>query len=520
MMRRLLDPAADLALFDAATTRRIEARAAAALPPHELMARAGRALARLARAIAPHARRAWIACGPGNNGGDGLVLATHLHAAGIAVVASLVGHRPGRALPADAAWALAQARAAGVAILDGLPDDAALAGMDLCVDALLGVGQARAPEGALAEAIAALNAAGRPLLAVDLPTGLAGDTGATPGDAVVRADHTLALLTAKPGLVTGEGRERCGVLWFDDLGIAPAPDEAPVATLTGESTAARRHARRGQVANKGRFGDVHVAGGAAGMVGASLLAGHAASLAGAGRVLVHGHASDAGGTLPVDVRHPELMLRPAAELDALLRGNARATVVAGCGAGDEAAAQLPGLLAHAARLVLDADALNAIARDDGLRAQLRRRGARGAPTVLTPHPLEAARLLGTSAAAVQEDRLAAARRLAADCRAVVVLKGSGTVVATPGGRLAINPTGDARLATAGTGDVLAGWTGGLWSAQSPPDDAAAAGELAFEVAAAAAFVHGRACAFAGGGRRPVVAGELAALMARAVDALG
>jgi NAD(P)H-hydrate repair Nnr-like enzyme with NAD(P)H-hydrate dehydratase domain len=121
---------------------------------------------------------------------------------------------------------------------------------------------------------------------------------------------------------------------------------------------------------------------------------------------------------------------------------------------------------------------------------------------------------------VQEDRLAAARRLVADCRAVVVLKGSGTVVATPGGRLAINPTGDARLATAGTGDVLAGWTGGLWSAQSPPDDAAAAGELAFEVAAAAAFVHGRACAFAGGGRRPVVAGELAALMARAVDALG
>jgi hydroxyethylthiazole kinase-like uncharacterized protein yjeF len=518
MTRRLLDPAADIALFDAATTRRIEARAAAALPPHELMARAGRALARLASACAPHARRAWVACGPGNNGGDGLVLATHLHAAGVAVVASLVGHRPDRPLPDDAAWALAQARAAGVAILDGLPDAATLAATDLRVDALLGVGQARAPQGALAEAIAALNAAGGPLLAVDLPTGLSGDSGATLGDAVVHADHTLALLTAKPGLVTGEGREHGGILWFDDLGVAPASGEAPVAALAGASTAARRHARRGQVANKGSFGDVHVAGGAAGMVGASLLAGHAASLAGAGRVLVHGHASDPGGPLPVDVRHPELMLRPAADLESSLRGNARATVVAGCGGGDEAAAQLPGLLAHAARLVLDADALNAIARDDGLRTQLRHRGERGAPTILTPHPLEAARLLGAGAAEVQADRLAAARRLAADCRAVVVLKGSGTVVSAPDGRVRVNPTGDARLASAGTGDVLAGWIGGLWSAQSRTD-AVDAVELAREVATAAVFVHGRACAFAPGDRRPVVAGELAALMARAVDAL-
>ncbi|MGN6529790.1 MAG: NAD(P)H-hydrate dehydratase [Burkholderiaceae bacterium] len=532
MPRRLPDPAADrtpdLALFDAATTRRIEARAAAALPPHELMARAGRALARLARACAPHARRAWIACGPGNNGGDGLVLATHLHAAGVAVVASLVGHRADRPLPDDAAWALAQARAAGVAIVDGLPDAAALAAMDLRVDALLGVGQSRAPEGPLAAAIAALNAAGGTLLAVDLPTGLSGDTGATLGDAVVRADHTLVLLTAKPGLFTGDGREHGGALWFDDLGVEPGAGEAPVATVAGASTAARRHARRGQVANKGSFGDVHVAGGAAGMVGATLLAGHAASLAGAGRVLVHGHASDPGGPLPVDVRHPELMLRPAAELEPSLRGNARATVVAGCGGGDEAAAQLPGLLAHAARLVLDADALNAIARDEALRAQLRHRGERGAPTILTPHPLEAARLLGASAAEVQADRLAAARRLAADCRAVVVLKGSGTVVAAPDGRLSINPTGDARLATAGTGDVLAGWIGGLWSAQPRADagDAVAArqqaegaNELAREVAVAAAFVHGRACAFAPGDRRPIVAGELAALMARTVDAL-
>ena len=137
--------------------------------------------------------------------------------------------------------------------------------------------------------------------------------------------------------------------------------------------------------------------------------------------------------------------------------------------------------------------------------------------MLTPHPLEAARLLDTSVAKVQADRFAAVRRLAADTGAVVVLKGSGTLVAAPDGRVAINPTGDARLSTAGTGDVLAGWIGGLWSAQPPTDDAVA---LAFDVARAAAWLHGRACDFTAGDRLPLVAGELAALMARAANALG
>jgi hydroxyethylthiazole kinase-like uncharacterized protein yjeF len=252
------------------------------------------------------------------------------------------------------------------------------------------------------------------------------------------------------------------------------------------------------------------------MVGASLLAAHAASLAGAGRVLVHTHASDTGGALPVDVRHPELMLRPLAELQAALRDNRKATVVAGCGGGDAVAAELPGCLAHAARLVLDADALNAIARDAGLRTPLRARHARARATILTPHPLEAARLLGTTAAEVQANRLAAARQLAADTGAVVVLKGSGTLVAAPDGRVAVNPTGDARLATAGTGDVLAGWIGGLWSAQPA---AASAVAQAFEVARAAAWIHGRACDFSVGDRLPLVAGELAAHMARAARSL-
>ena len=511
--RRLLRSPLDVALLDDAATRRLEQRAAAALPAHALMARAGHALTRLARALAPHARRVWIAAGPGNNGGDGLVLATALHRAGVEVGVTLVGHA-GRTLPPDAAWALAQARAAGVAIGETLPGAAAQ--VDLAVDALLGVGQKRAPEGALADAIAVLNAMRCPLLSVDAPTGLSTDTGAQLGDAAVRATHTLTLLTAKPGLFTGAGRELAGEPWFDDLGVVPPPDEPAAAMLTGARSAADCLPRRRHLANKGSFGDVHVAGGGAGMVGASLLAAHAASLAGAGRVLVHTHASDAGGALPVDVRHPELMLRPVAELRQALRDNAKATVVAGCGGGDDVAAELPACLSNASRLVLDADALNAIARDAGLRAQLRTRGARGRATILTPHPLEAARLLASSAAEVQADRLAAARRLAADTGAVVVLKGSGTLVALPDGRVAVNPTGDARLASAGTGDVLAGWIGGLWSAQPAADGAA---EQAFNVARAAAWVHGRACDFTAGDRLPLVAGELAAHMARTAQSL-
>lgn len=511
--RRLLESPEDIALFDDAATRGIERRAAAALPEHALMARAGRALTRLARAIAPHARRVWIAAGPGNNGGDGLVLATALHRAGVEVGVTLVGHVAGRALPPDAAWALAEARAAGVAIGSALPG--AGARIDLGVDALLGVGQRRAADGAMADAIGALNALRVPVLSVDAPTGLSTATGAQLGDAAVRATHTLTLLTAKPGLFTGAGRELAGELWFDDLGIAPG-GEPPAASLGGSRSTAALLPRRRHLANKGSFGDVHVAGGAAGMVGASLLAAHAASLAGAGRVLVHAHSSDAGGVLPVDVRHPELMLRPVAELREAIRDNRKATVVAGCGGGDDVVSELPACLSNACRLVLDADALNAIARDAGLRAQLRTRGAGGHATILTPHPLEAARLLDMTAADVQADRFAAARRLAADTGAIVVLKGSGTLVAAPDGRVAVNPTGDARLATAGTGDVLAGWIGGLWSAQPPAD---AALDLAFAVARAAVWIHGRACGFTAGERLPLVAGELAAHMARAAQSL-
>jgi hydroxyethylthiazole kinase-like uncharacterized protein yjeF len=361
------------------------------------------------------------------------------------------------------------------------------------------------------------------VLAVDVPTGLSPDTGASLGDAVVRASHTLALLTAKPGLFTSTGREVSGELWFADLGVETTAEDVPVATLSGAAVVPPMFPRRRHLANKGSFGDVHVAGGAAGMVGASLLAGRAASVAGAGRVLIHAHSSDPGGALPVDVHYPELMLRPVGQLQSAVRSDRKSTVVAGCGGGDDVIAELPGCLSNACRLVLDADALNAIARDPGLRAQLRLRGARGRPTILTPHPLEAARLLATGVVDVQADRLGAARRLASDTGAIVILKGSGTIIATPGGCATINPTGDARLANAGTGDVLAGWTAGLWAAQPHGDPTSSceadAMALAARVAIAAVHVHGRACDFGGGERRPLTASALILAMARVIDAL-
>jgi hydroxyethylthiazole kinase-like uncharacterized protein yjeF len=463
-------------LHDAAASRAVEADALARHPPRALMRRAGLGVARLALAVAPHAQRIWVAAGPGNNGGDGLVAASHLHGLGRTVQVGLFGD-PAR-LPPDAAQALADAQAAGVPIDSALPQ----AAPDLAIDALLGLGTARAPQGAIADAITRLNGCGAPCLAVDLPTGLHPDTGQPLGAQVVRARHTLALLTLKPGLVTGAGRDFAGDVWLDPLGVDltgwPTPLRLAGAAELQLALPARRHA-----AHKGSFGDLAVVGGAGGMTGAAWLAARAALGAGAGRVFVD--LLGGGVEAAFDPLRPELMLRPG-----WWRGPApaiaRSTVVCGCGGGGAVREALPALLSRCPRLVLDADALNQIAADPALQAQLAARAARGLGTVLTPHPLEAARLLGSEAAAVQADRLGAARRLAEAARCTVLLKGSGSIVAALDGRTIVNPTGNALLSTGGTGDVLAGWIGGLWS-QQPRREADAA-----HVAAGAAWLHGHA----------------------------
>ena len=478
-----------LPLYSVAATRLIEREAANALPPHTLMQRAGLCVARLALALAPHAQCIWIACGPGNNGGDGFEAALHLHRWGKAVVVTWTGLPPGVAeLPPDAAASRQRALAAGVVMATDPPEQ-----FDVCIDALLSIGatldSARPGTALIKQWLDTMHASMALRLAVDVPTGLNADTGfithefATKSIATSARPYcandifTLCLLTLKAGLFTASGRDTAGQVWFDDLGVKPAAAE-PCAWLLGADRAAPHfRSSAAHASHKGSFGDVAVVGGestaTSHMTGAALLAASAALHAGAGRVLL-ALLGDVPG-LSVAPEQPEFMFRSFAELD--LR---RQVVVCGCGGGEAVKTVLAKVLSAATRAVLDADALNAIAVDPQLHAQLQARRGRGYSTVLTPHPLEAARLAGVTVDAVQADRLATARQLAGRFQCTVVLKGSGTVIAAPGQPAMVNPTGNALLATAGSGDVLAGMLGACL----------ASGMGEFEAACSAVFTHG------------------------------
>ncbi len=480
----------DAPLFDIAATRRIEIAAAARLPPHTLMQRAGLAVARLAMALAPHARAIWIACGPGNNGGDGFDAAMQLRQRGFNAIVTWAGDV--EHLPPDARQSLQRAQRVGVIFADAPPPT-----FDLVIDAMLGIGSSRAPEGLMANWLLRAQEGSAPVLSVDLPSGLNADTGAWAVTAperspAIRPRHSLSLLTLKPGLFTASGRDAAGEVWFDDLGVRHA--ELPVARLVGpRPTRIRPH-----VSHKGSFGDVAVIGGAEGMVGAAVLAASAALHGGAGRVFL-ALLNQVTGVL--DANQPELMFRRPATLDWR-----KMAVVCGCGGGDAVGVELPRVLSTASALILDADALNMIARDSTLQTLLRRRAVRGWRTVLTPHPLEAARLLETNAANVQADRLHAARLLAEKFAATVVLKGSGSVIASPNELSRVNTTGNGRLATAGTGDVLAGMVGARL----------ASGLSAFDAACEAAWQHG-ALADAWPTRQPLTASALSRFALPAQD---
>jgi hydroxyethylthiazole kinase-like uncharacterized protein yjeF len=499
-----------LTLLSLAELRAIEADAMAGLPPHTLMARAGRAAACWLREqiaqdnAAASPSTVWIAAGPGNNGGDALVLATELQRARIAVEVCM----PVDVKPDDARWALAEARAAGVAITATAP--ASFEQYGWLVDGMFGIGLTRPLEGVFATLAQHLwqraKQQGR-VLALDVPSGLDSDTGNVVGAGTsVRATHTITFIGAKPGLFMASGRDLAGTVTVAPIGVERAASAARTAVqLNAPTLFAAFLPARDFSTNKGSFGSLAVVGGDTGMCGAPILAARAALYTGAGKVHV---ALLGAGAPPYDPPHPELMLHPVDDLP-LDKMDALAI---GCGMGnrERATKVLNDVLALDVPKLLDADALNLLAADASLAAKVTARGAQGDPCVLTPHPLEAARLLGCDAPTVQRDRLAAARALTARFASVIVLKGTGTVVAAPDDRYAINPTGNAALATGGTGDVLGGIIGALLAQRLPPYEAALAGVYLHGLAADTLTAQGE-------GPAGLTAGELAPMVRKLLN---
>jgi len=429
-----------------ADVRAIE-RTAAGAP---LMERAGLAAAGAARdALAGHVPRVLVLVGPGNNGGDALVVARWLKSWFFDVTA--VFHGDAAKLSADAAAAHKAWRDAGGALGAQWPEGGE---WGLIVDGLFGIGLTRAVAGTAAQWIARANASGVRILALDVPSGLNADTGVA-YQPTIRAHATATFIALKPGLLTGDGPDYCGSIGVHALGVdaaAGAPGrKLDWRALTTQLPGTLHRAQRN--VHKGSFGTLGIIGGNDGMVGAAILAARAALCLGAGKIWV----GLAAGEVPlVDWAQPELMLKHAHQV---LEATPTALVVGpGLGTDARARALLSQAQALALPLVLDADALNLIAADASLARQV---AEREQATAITPHPTEAARLLATTTTAVQDDRLAAALALAKKFRAAVVLKGSGSVLAFVDGGWAINGSGNPGLASGGTGDVLSGMLGAL-----------------------------------------------------------
>ncbi len=459
-------------LYSVAQVRAFDAHAIKVLgmPGYTLMQRAAEAALNALRSRWPTALHIGIVCGGGNNGGDGYVLGRYARAAGLEV--SLFAAVDPALLQGDARRAADDYRASG-----GQTQPLSAPGIAACevlVDALLGTG-VRAPlNPGMLEAIAAMNRAAVPILSLDLPSGLDGDHGLALGDAV-RADTTITFVVPKCGLYIGAGPEYAGRVLCDSLEVTPPAGAAgePVLERIDESELARALPRRSRVAHKGDFGRVLIIAGGPGMAGAARLAGEACLRSGAGLVTV--------ATAPENVAaivggRPELICFGASGKVELDTAMAAATVVAvgpGLGTGAWSRELFEAALASGKSLVIDADGLNLLAA-----------AAHRLPpgTILTPHPGEAARLLGTSAATVQADRVAALRRLTEKTGAVVVLKGAGTLVGAPGRIGALCTRGNPGMAAPGMGDVLTGAIAALLAQCHDPVLAARAGVIAHALA--------------------------------------
>lgn len=468
-----------LPLYRASQVRAMDRRAIEQLgiPAYELMQRAGAAAWALLRGAWPRARCIGVACGPGNNGGDGYVLARLARADGFEVhVVSVPGGHPRRdpARKALAAWRGAGGR---VEAFDGL-----LPEVDVWVDALYGIGLSSAPSDTVRSLIERINASRRPVLALDVPSGLDADTGHAPG-IVVDARLTLSFIAPKQGLYTGMARDVDGEVRVDRLGLPPIDTglDPPSAWLVRDADLSAWLAPRHANAHKGEHGHVLCVGGEVGMGGAVRLCAEAALRTGAGLASV---ATRTAGVAALVAARPEAMTHAVEDAAALAPLLERADVVAvgpGLGQGGWGRGLLDAAIACGKPLVLDADALNLLATHPQPVPQ----------AILTPHPGEAGRLLGMATADVQSDRFAAAAALAARYRAVVVLKGAGTVVAAPGRAPVVIGAGNPGMATGGMGDVLSGVVAALLAQGLPAFEAAVAGALLHAAAGdAAARVDG------------------------------
>ena len=476
-----------VALYSTQQVRALDAYAIETLgiPGYTLMQRAGEAALRCLRTRWPGARGVVIVCGPGNNGGDGYVLARLARSAGLAV--TVLAASPANRLRGDARQAAEAWRAEGGSVCPFDPQP--LAEAEIIVDALLGTGLQGALRVEMARVIRQINAAGRAVLALDVPSGLDSDTGLPLGDAV-RAECTLSFVGLKTGLFIGDGPQFAGQVCFDDLGLGAALAELPPARLERilEAEIGRALPRRARSAHKGDFGRVLIVGGAVGMPGAARLAGEACLRVGAGRVTV----AVAPQNVPaVSAGRPELICVPLAEPQALQEAAQCVDLIAigpGLGRSEWARGALHVALEAGKPLVVDADALNLIAETGA--------GARQ-DWILTPHPGEAGRLLHRGTSQVQRDRLAALECLTTRYGGVVVLKGAGTLIGAPGRTAALCERGNPGMASPGMGDVLTGVIAGIFAQCGDAWAAARAGVLAHALAGDAAARSGERGLLAG-----------------------
>ncbi|MFZ6780068.1 NAD(P)H-hydrate dehydratase [Undibacterium sp. Ji83W] len=468
-------------LYSVEQIREIEALGLAHQSEATLMQIAGLAAAELAIKIGASKQvPILILAGPGNNGGDAYEAGYQLARQGYKVACIMCGKI--EKYSQDAQAALQRAKDTGLEFIEpgALINDTSATSRDwsLVIDGLFGIGLKRTPESEIARLIELINnlavEQAIPVLAIDVPSGLNADTGqpVSPNSAVIKATHTITFIANKTGLHTGSGKDYTGKVTVNQLDIPEDFFPKCRSHLNECTSLLRALTPRKQNSHKGSFGDVVILGGAMGMAGAAILAARAAQYSGAGRT----YCSMLAEAPAYDSLHPEIMFRKLGEES--LTG---ATVVIGPGLGTSASAYalLVSAIQTAQALVIDADALNLIAADTKLQALL---FSRNTPCILTPHPLEAARLLNKNVADIQNNRPQAAHALAQQFNAVIILKGSGSIICNPDGSLLVNTTGNPALASGGTGDVLAGVAGALLAQACNSMDAARI----------AAWVHGHA----------------------------